>query len=158
MTAKTPTGKLPHFTVIGTSSMHLQGLVSDGEQLIKDVYEAFRASPRWNKSALLVTFDETGGFHDHVPPPTAPRPDSLTYNAKTPSGRNYTFEFDRLGGRLPTWLISSWSQKGYVEQKGTTSDGSTLSYSASSMLRTLAARVSLGSRSVQHKSGKGCDF
>ncbi|KXT12285.1 hypothetical protein AC579_5671 [Pseudocercospora musae] len=44
---------LPHLTVIGpsccdfgTTSMHPQGLVSDGEQLIKDVYEALRASPQ----------------------------------------------------------------------------------------------------------------
>ncbi|KAK4506210.1 hypothetical protein PRZ48_004175 [Zasmidium cellare] len=137
-------GQLPEFSVIGpsccgvgTTSMHPQGLVSDGEQLIKDTYEALRASPQWKQSALLITFDETGGFHDHIPPPLAARPDDLTYTAKTPSGANYTFQFDRLGGRMPTWLISPWVQKGYVEQKGTNSDGQSASYAASSMLRTL---------------------
>lgn len=137
-------GNLSHFTVlgpsccgVGTTSMHPQGLVSDGESLIKDVYETIRASPQWDQTALLITFDETGGFHDHVAPPMAVRPDSLTYTAKTPSGQNYTFEFDRLGGRLPTFLISPWVKKGFVEQQGTNADGSTVSYSASSMLRTL---------------------
>lgn len=137
-------GTLPEFSVIGpsccgvgTTSMHPQGLVSDGEQLIKDTYETLRASPQWKQSALLITFDETGGFHDHIPPPTAARPDDLTYTATTPDGANYTFQFDRLGGRMPTWLISPWVKQGYVEQKGTNSDGQTVSYAASSMLRTL---------------------
>ena len=58
-------------------------------------------------------------------------------SAKTPSGANYTFEFDRLGGRLPTWLISPYVQKGFVEQKGHNSAGQEVSYSATSILRTL---------------------
>ena len=137
-------GSLPEFSVIGpsccgvgTNSMHPQGLVSDGEILIKNVYEALRASPQWNQSLLLITFDETGGFHDHVPPPRAVRPDNLTYTARTPDGEFYTFEFDRLGGRLPTWVISPWVKKGFVEQKGINSFGEEMSYHASSILRTM---------------------
>lgn len=137
-------GTLPEFTVlagsccsVGTTSMHPSGLISDGETLIKNIYEAVRASPQWDSTALLITFDETGGFHDHVPPPSAARPDAHTYTQSTPSGRNYTFSFDRLGGRLPTWLISPWVQKGFVEQKGHNAQGKQVSYSASSMLRTL---------------------
>jgi len=142
--ADAATGDLPEFTVlagsccgVGTTSMHPQGLISDGENLIKAIYEAVRASPQWDDTALLITFDETGGFHDHVAPPSAVRPDTHTFTQKTPSGQNYTFEFDRLGGRLPTWLISPWVQKGSVEQKGVNAQGQTVSYSASSMLRTL---------------------
>ncbi|KAK5107217.1 hypothetical protein LTR62_001625 [Meristemomyces frigidus] len=137
-------GELPELSVVnpsccdvGTTSMHPSGLVSDGENLIKAVYEALRASPQWNQSALLITFDETGGFHDHVQPPLAVRPDNFTYTTTTPSGTNYTFGFDRLGGRLPTWLISPWVSQGYVEQKGVNCDGKEASYSATSMLRTL---------------------
>lgn len=137
-------GELPEFTFIdpsccdvGTNSMHPTGLVSDGETLIKDVYEALRASPQWNQTLLILTYDETGGFHDHVPPPLAPKPDDLTYTEEVPSGGNYTFEFNRLGGRIPTLLISPWVEKGVVEQKGTNSAGDTVSYCASSILRTL---------------------
>ncbi|KAJ5974697.1 hypothetical protein N7481_011907 [Penicillium waksmanii] len=137
-------GTLPDFSFIepsccgqGTTSMHPTGLISDGETLIKDVYSALRGSPNWNQTLFILTFDETGGFHDHIPPPLAPRPDGFTYTEVAPNGENYTFSFDRLGGRVPTLLISPWVAKGSVEQKGTNSDGEAVSYSASSLLRTL---------------------
>jgi phospholipase C len=117
--------------------MHPSGLISAGEALIKQVYEALRAGPQWEQTLFILTFDETGGFHDHVPPPLAPRPDDLTYTAKTPSGANYTFPFNRLGGRIPTLLISPWVSKGYVEQQHANSAGQVVSYSATSILRTL---------------------
>ncbi|KAJ5702421.1 hypothetical protein N7488_009969 [Penicillium malachiteum] len=137
-------GTLPDFSFIepsccgvGTTSMHPTGLISDGETLIRDVYTALRTSPHWNETLLLLTFDETGGFHDHVPPPLAPRPDNLTYTETAPNGEQYNFPFDRLGGRVPTLLISPWVEQGVVEQQGTNSDGEIVSYSASSLLRTL---------------------
>lgn len=137
-------GNLPEFSFIdpsccgvGTNSMHPTGLISDGEAFIKNVYDALRASPQWNETLFILTFDETGGFHDHVPPPLAVRPDNLTYTETAPNGEKYTFSFDRLGGRIPTILISPWVAKGLVEQKGTDSNGKTVSYSASSILRTL---------------------
>ncbi|SPQ21414.1 5847f4cd-d96a-4afe-8d4b-3e3ceafb6f26 [Thermothielavioides terrestris] len=122
---------------VGTTSMHPSGLISAGEALIKQVYEALRAGPQWEQTLFILTFDETGGFHDHVPPPLAPRPDDLTYTATTPSGANYTFPFNRLGGRIPTLLISPWVSKGYVEQQHANSAGQVVSYSATSILRTL---------------------
>ncbi|PYH28390.1 phosphoesterase superfamily protein [Aspergillus neoniger CBS 115656] len=137
-------GALPEFSYVnpsccgvGTNSMHPSGLISDGEKLIKNVYDALRAGPQWNETLFILSFDETGGFHDHVPPPLAPRPDNLTYTATTPNGKDYTFNFNRLGGRIPTLLISPWVGKGYVEQKGTSITGDSVSYSASSILRTL---------------------
>ncbi|PLN81641.1 phosphoesterase [Aspergillus taichungensis] len=137
-------GELPDFTYLnpsccgkGTNSMHPTGLISDGETLLKDVYDALRASPQWNQTLFIVTFDETGGFHDHVPPPLAVRPDDETYTEEAADGSEYTFEFNRLGGRVPTFLISPWVGEGFVEQKGQTSAGDTASYSASSILRTL---------------------
>lgn len=137
-------GTLPDFSFlepsccgVGTNSMHPSGLISDGETLIRDVYNALRASPNWNQTLFVLTFDESGGFYDHVPPPLAPRPDNLTYTEEAANGANYTFSFNRLGGRIPTLLISPWVEKGFVEQKGTNSDGETVSYSASSLLRTL---------------------
>ena len=136
-------GQLPDLAYInpsccgnGTNSMHPTGWVTDGQQFIKDIYEALRMSPQWNNTMWILTFDETGGFHDHVQPPLAVRPDNLTYTETTPNGQNYTFSFDRLGGRLPTWLISPWVTP-QVEQKGTNSDSKSVSYSASSTLRTI---------------------
>ncbi len=44
-------------------------LLSTGEKLIKKVYEALRASPLWEQTLFLITYDEHGGFYDHVAPP-----------------------------------------------------------------------------------------
>ncbi|RFU31706.1 hypothetical protein B7463_g4635, partial [Scytalidium lignicola] len=137
-------GDLPTFSYlnpsccgVGTTSMHDSGLVSDGEAFIKKVYDSLRAGPQWDNSLLIITFDETGGFHDHVAPSLAPRPDNLTYSEAAPNGIEYTYEFNRLGGRVPTWLISPWITEGAVEQFGTNSMGDTVSYCATSVLRTL---------------------
>ena len=40
-----------------------------GEKLIKKVYEALRAGPKWEETLFLITYDEHGGFYDHVVPP-----------------------------------------------------------------------------------------
>ncbi|KAL4943421.1 hypothetical protein BDV06DRAFT_234718 [Aspergillus oleicola] len=122
---------------VGTTSMHPSGLISDGETFIKSVYDALRASPQWENTLFVLTFDESGGFHDHIPAPLAPRPDNLTFTLETPNGENYTFPFDRLGGRIPTLLISPWVEKAAVEQKGSNEQGKEVSYSATSILRTL---------------------
>ena len=80
--------------------------VSAGDQLIKDIYEAVRASPLWEKTALVITYDEHGGFYDHVPPPTG---------VPNPDGKNATddpFDFTRLGVRVPFVVASPWIKKG----------------------------------------------
>ena len=65
-----------------------------------------------------MTWDEHGGFADHVPPPTGVPPgDNLPYVEQARDGKNYTFHFDRLGIRVPTMLISPWVEKGVVQNK-----------------------------------------
>ncbi len=56
------------------ASQHPLGDVTRGEALIKQTYEAIRNSPVWNSSLLIVTWDEHGGFYDHVLPGAAPAP------------------------------------------------------------------------------------
>lgn len=84
--------------------------VGQGDRLIKQVYEAVRASPLWNQTMLIICYDEHGGFFDHVPPPSSgiPSPDGIPSHDSTPPG----FNFDRLGVRLPFVLVSPWIQKG----------------------------------------------
>ncbi|KAJ3253906.1 hypothetical protein HK103_007640 [Boothiomyces macroporosus] len=85
-----------------------------GEAYLKQVYDAIRNSPAWNDTLLLITFDEHGGFYDHVPPPTnVPIPD----NSKVypPSG---DFAFERLGVRVPAILVSPWIPQGRVFRSG----------------------------------------
>ncbi|KAF5339232.1 hypothetical protein D9757_015179 [Collybiopsis confluens] len=103
---------------LNTNSMHPSGNVSFGQVLVKQIYDAVRQGPHWSDTLLLFTYDESGGFHDHVPSPLAVRPDNLTYTEKAHDGESYTFEFDRLGGRMPTWLVSAYTPEGHVENLG----------------------------------------
>lgn len=90
------------------NSMHPLDDVTHGEELIKDVYEAIRNSPHWEKSLLIVVFDEHGGFYDHVHPPKATPPG----DAQTPSYEHHNFKFDQLGVRVPAIVISPFVQRG----------------------------------------------
>lgn len=115
------TGTLPNFAFMlpreGTNATTGEGSNDDhpchdvalGEKLLKDTYEALRAGPAWNRTLLIVTYDDAGGFYDHAPLPTegVPPPDDV------PSCSSKT-AFDYLGNRLPTLLISPWVAKGAV--------------------------------------------
>ncbi|KAK9159051.1 hypothetical protein Scep_005625 [Stephania cephalantha] len=88
----------------------LMGWLPNYVKFVKEVYETLRASPQWKEMALLITYDEHGGFYDHVPTPVegVPSPDGI----KGPDP--FYFNFDRLGVRVPTLLISPWIDKGTV--------------------------------------------
>jgi len=126
------TGELPHYSWIDpayvfnpNTNMPAQsqhpgdGAIPAGEKLIKDLYETVRASPLWNKSAIIITYDEAGGFWDHVPPPQngVPNPDGIV-----PKPKQKDFNFDRLGMRVPFVVVSPWIKKNTVvhEPKGPT--------------------------------------
>ncbi|KAG8476972.1 hypothetical protein CXB51_030662 [Gossypium anomalum] len=113
-------GKLPSLTVIEPRYFDLKGLpanddhpshdVANGQKLVKEVYEILRASPQWNQTLLVITYDEHGGFYDHVHTPyiNVPSPDGNTGPAPS------FFKFDRLGVRVPTIMVSPWIKKGTV--------------------------------------------
>ena len=48
-----------------------------GEAFLAKVVNALGASPLWRKTLLIITYDEHGGYYDHVPPPVALAPDSI---------------------------------------------------------------------------------
>ncbi len=92
------------------NSMHPLNDIRNGEALIKRVYEALRNSAFWEKVMLIVTFDEHGGFFDHVPPPSAvPTGDDHRY-----ADDDLPFGFDRLGVRVPGLVISAYTEAGTV--------------------------------------------
>jgi phospholipase C len=119
---------------INGNSMHPLNDVRKGEQLIKQVYEAIRASGFWSKTMLIITFDEHGGFFDHVPPPpvAAPAGDQRYRNATD------NFNFDLLGIRVPAILVSAYTQKGTV-----VGDAPQDFYDHTSVLATLEKRFGL---------------
>lgn len=83
--------------------------VKYGEYLIAEVYDTLRASPYWEKSLLVVLYDEHGGFYDRVSPPDqVPNPDGKV-------AVNPPFDFTRLGVRVPAILVSPWVEKGQID-------------------------------------------
>jgi phospholipase C len=93
------------------NSMHPLDDVTRGEKLIKSVYESIRNSPHWEESLLIITFDEHGGFYDHVvPPPAVPPGDTIT-TSYVKKG----FRYDRLGVRVPALVISPWVARGVID-------------------------------------------
>jgi phospholipase C len=108
--------------------------VTAGEKLIKDVYEAVRNGPLWEKTLLIVTYDEHGGYWDHVPPPTqgVPNPDGIP-----PEFPQTNFNFDRLGLRVPFIMISHWVEKGVVEHSPANGPFPTSQYDHASVPSTL---------------------
>lgn len=113
-------GKLPNYVVVEqryfdvnlfpANDDHPSHDVAVGQKFVKEVYETLRSSPQWEEMALLITYDEHGGFYDHVPTPVSgvPNPDGII------GPDPFYFRFDRLGVRVPTLLISPWIHKGTV--------------------------------------------
>ncbi|AUM65320.1 phosphoesterase [Brevibacillus laterosporus] len=107
-------GKLPSYSFIeprfllDANDQHPPHNVLLGENLISEVYQAVREGKRWDRTLLIVTYDEHGGCYDHVAPPKAVPP---TINQK-PGEKGFTF--DRLGVRVCTLLISPYIEKGTV--------------------------------------------
>jgi phospholipase C len=83
------------------------------ERLVATVYEGLRANPEvFARTLLLITYDEHGGFFDHVPPPVGvPAPGDpqtlITRLLRTVWHRRATgFDFHMLGPRVPTIAVS----------------------------------------------------
>ena len=97
----------------GGNSMHPLDDVRKGEQLVKQVYETIRAVPAvWANSVLLITFDEHGGFYDHVQPQPATPPGDNPINA---APGQQPFDFDQLGIRVPAIIVSPLIEKGVID-------------------------------------------
>jgi len=81
---------------------HPHADVRAGEYFLSTVYNAVTRGPLWPRTLLVVTFDEWGGFFDHVPPPVAPDVDP---------------RYQQRGFRVPTLLVSPYARRGYVSHE-----------------------------------------
>jgi phospholipase C len=82
-----------------------------GQQFITDVYNALAQSPQWKSTLLVITYDEHGGFFDHVPPPGTQLGPPEWLN-KVP--RIHAEGADYMGPRVPTFVISPFVNPGSV--------------------------------------------
>ena len=111
----------PLRAVTTDNSMHPPADVRDGERLIARVYNAIRRNPDlWASTVLVVTYDEHGGFFDHVVPPRVPKQQPDTPVSSVDANGKPVFLFDRLGPRVPTLIVSPWVQKGLIDHGPTT--------------------------------------
>jgi phospholipase C len=95
----------PDFLNEPSNSYHPPGDIRDGDAFLASIYGAVTRSPAWSSTLLILTFDEWGGFFDHVPPPIAP----------IPPGEQVAGNVDgRRGFRIPTILISPFAKRGFV--------------------------------------------
>jgi phospholipase C len=69
-------------------------------------------SPAWPRTILIFTYDEHGGYYDHVPPPEAFAPDDTPPDPALTDG--YDTGYTRLGFRVPTVILSPYAKKNYV--------------------------------------------
>ena len=83
------------------------GSTAKGPDWVADIVNAIGASPFWNSTAIFVTWDDFGGWYDHVPPPQI---DNMG-----------------LGFRVPLIVVSPYAKHGYVS-KATHEFGSILHY------------------------------
>jgi acid phosphatase len=89
--------------------------VARGQQHVAELVQAVKDSPYWGTTAIVITYDENGGFWDHAAPPP-PK--------------------DRWGpgSRVPTIIISPFARKGYVDHT---------EYDTTSILKTIEVRWGL---------------
>jgi phospholipase C len=78
-------------------SEHPPGLVSTGQTYVTGLINAIMRSPDWNSTAIFLSWDDWGGFFDHVRPP---RVDAQGY-----------------GLRVPGLVISPYAKRGYIDHQ-----------------------------------------
>ena len=82
-----------------------------GEAWAHRVVEAVLHSPTWPRTLLIYTYDEHGGYYDHVPPPAAIEPDSIPPEL-TPT--DVPGAYNIYGPRVPAVVASPYSKPNAV--------------------------------------------
>ncbi|HEX7480756.1 MAG TPA: alkaline phosphatase family protein [Polyangiales bacterium] len=113
------------------ASEHPPNDMQVGEQFVAHIVDALMHGPQWARTAIFITYDEHGGFFDHVPPPHACAPDSIA--PRLPRGAA-AGGFDRYGMRVPFIVVSPYARPHHVSHD-------VLSHT--SILRLIQARYGL---------------
>jgi phospholipase C len=135
------TGQLPHVAFVeprfldnasGTSGDdHPYADIRNGEAFLALVYTAMTRSPAWPRTVLVITYDEWGGFFEHVPPPVAPLPDAERAAGNADGLRGF---------RVPCLLVSPFARRAAV---------SSLVFDHTSVLRLIEWRWHLAPLTVR---------
>ena len=108
-------GTLPQFSMLDPNytiqSEENPQDVQYGDQYISDVIKAVMKGPQWPHTLLIWTYDEWGGWYDHVPPPPAIPPDDVPPDLPPgypPGG------FNLYGFRVPAGVVSPYARRDFV--------------------------------------------
>ncbi|HEY3954033.1 MAG TPA: alkaline phosphatase family protein [Streptosporangiaceae bacterium] len=109
-------GRLPGFSIIdpdyGTHSEEDPQNIAVGEAFAAEVVRAVMHGREWETTLLIWTYDEHGGYYDHVPPPKAIPPDDIP--PAVSKGEPAYDGFARYGFRVPCAFVSPWARKNHV--------------------------------------------
>lgn len=117
--------------------------IRNGQAFLNNVYNALRQGPKWDRTLIVINYDEWGGFYDHVPPPFAPV-SAEEFAATANDGR--------LGCRVPCVLIGPRARRGVVEH---------LQFDPNSILNMIAWRFGfapLGARASSNNMALALNF
>lgn len=115
----------PELSVDFSNSYHPPGDIRNAEAFLASIYKAVTTGPQWKSSLLIITFDEWGGFYDHVPPTVAPLSQIERDSGNTDGLRGF---------RVPTLLVSPFAKRRSISSK---------TYDHASILRLIEARWGL---------------
>jgi phospholipase C len=93
------------------SDEHPPANVQVGEKFTHDAMSALVHSSNWSSSAFFLTYDEHGGYYDHVSPPPAPVPDNIPPMLQP---GDVPAAFDRYGIRVPALVVSPYAKAHHV--------------------------------------------
>ncbi len=112
-------GTLPNYCLVepdyGNQSEENPQNIALGEEFSASVINAVINGPDWDRTLLILTYDEHGGYYDHVPPPAAIAPDSI--GPSLHPGENGFDGFARYGFRVPFAIVSPWARRDYVSHR-----------------------------------------
>ncbi len=112
-------GTLPSFSLIDPDFIPYMGNsegegddIQFGDQFLAQVVNAVMHGPKWSNTLLVYTYDEGGGYYDHVIPPAAPVPDDVPPQIVVPP--DLPGGYNIYGFRVPCGVVSPYAKKGYV--------------------------------------------
>jgi len=123
--AQAAAGQLPQYSYVdpfflgegqgGSNDDHPHADIRRGQALISLVVNTLMASPAWSKTVLIVTYDEWGGFYDHVRPPRFP--DAVTHKPNTTDTTTGYEDHGQAGFRVPAYIVSPFAPRGRVSHR-----------------------------------------
>lgn len=130
-------GKLPQVSIVSPGFQRYTEEnphdVQLGEAYSARIINAVLQGAAWERTLMVFTYDEHGGYYDHVAPPAAVAPDSIVPDIEVPPDQPGLF--DRYGMRVPGFVISPYAKANHV---------SSTVYDHTSILRMIETKFNLG--------------